>query len=87
MIYFRSEIDDFDVDSADEDDHDFTDADAAIDRMLDELQDFQIVCYFVSLFTPMRGYFLIYAFANLWITPPPFYRCAEPTLNLYISPK
>ena len=29
--------------STDQEDHDFTDADAAIDRMLDELQDFQIV--------------------------------------------
>jgi len=29
------------IKSADEDEHDFTDADAAIDRMLDELQDFQ----------------------------------------------
>ena len=44
----RSELDDndFNMDSsgsADEDDHDFTDADAAIDRMLDELQDFTFV--------------------------------------------
>ena len=45
----RSEVDDFDVDSADEDEHDFTDADAAIDRMLDELQDFQFVRYYYFL--------------------------------------
>ena len=51
MIFFRSEFDEFDHNtdsggSADEDDHDFTDADAAIDRMLDELQDFTLVSIF-----------------------------------------
>ena len=49
-IVCRSEVDDFDVDSGDEDDHDFTDADAAIDRMLDELQDFQFVSLMLLLF-------------------------------------
>lgn len=46
LEFSRSELDEIDVDSggsADEDENDFTDADAAIDRMLDELQDFQFV--------------------------------------------
>ncbi len=52
FYFYRAELDDFDFQisqnndsggSGDEDDHDFTDADDAIEKMLDELQEFQFV--------------------------------------------